>query len=205
MLLDLAARMKTRILTRVEPRLDECFSGGASESAFLGTTVIAARTAAAAARRLLREGAEEILILPEKAVSPHRVLIHWTADSARRPTLAVSASLLRHLAAEAMYVGVLTEEGPSGAGPRGLRALLDARLEARATHGLEMRTELRYGVAAQQLAEHLAEAPHQMLILGLSDPDQLAGEFGQLLQAPAQPVLIVHRRSAGASLGRSAA
>ena len=47
-----------------------------------------------------------------------------------------------------------------------MRALLDARSEAQAAHGLEMRTELRFGDVAQELARRLGEAPGQMLILG---------------------------------------
>ena len=71
------------------------------------------------------------------------MLIHWEDETARPGTLAVSASLLRHVHAEAIYVDVLPENTPNAQRPGGMRALLDARSEAQAVHGLEMRTELR--------------------------------------------------------------
>lgn len=56
-----------------------------------------------------------------------------------------------------------------------------------------MRTELRFGDAAQELAQRLAEAPAQMLILGVSDLDRFAERFGALLDRGRWPVLIVYR------------
>ena len=48
---------------------------------------------------------------------------------------------------------------PAAARPHGMRELLDARSEAQAVHGLEMRTELRFGDVAEELARRLAETP----------------------------------------------
>jgi sulfate/thiosulfate transport system ATP-binding protein len=143
---------------------------------------------------LLARGVEEVLILPERAASPRRVLIHWVDECARRATLAVSASLLRHVSAEAVYVGILPRESTIDAQrPLGMRVLLDARSEAQAVHGLDMRTELRYGDVAHELGAHLAEAREQLLILGISDIGELGGRFASLLAAPSSPLLIVYR------------
>ena len=116
---------------------------------------------------LLQRGAEAVLLLPPQAPSPARVLIHWVDETARRATLAVSASLLRHLSAEAVYVGILPDADEANR-PVGMRALLDARSEAQAVHGLEIRTELGYGDVAVELTRRLAERSDQLLILGVS-------------------------------------
>jgi sulfate transport system ATP-binding protein len=78
--------------------------------------------------------------------------------------------------------------------PIGVRTLLDARSEAQAVHGLEMRTELRFGAAADELLRQLGESPDQMLILGLSDLTALHGDLAALFTVPIpQPLLIVYR------------
>ena len=105
----------------------------------------------------------------------------------------MSASVLRHVTAEAVYVGILPEATRAARRPHGLRALLDARSEAQALHGLEMRTELRFGEVAQELARRLAEAPGQMLIVGVGALEHFAERFGALLDGGRWPVLIVHR------------
>ena len=144
---------------------------------------------------LLKNGAGEVLVLPSVSASPQRVLIHWADDSARRSTLAVAASLLRHVAAEAVYVGILPESvGGESQRPFGVRTLLDARSEAQAVHGLEMRTELRFGAAAEELQRQLSETQDQMLILGVSDPAQLRDIFGTLFTSgTSYPMMIVYR------------
>ena len=76
--------------------------------------------------------------------------------TARRPTLAVAASLLRHVRCGS---GVRRHHAGGRercrSDPFGVRTLLDARSEAQAVHGLEMRTELRFGVAADELRRQL--------------------------------------------------
>jgi sulfate transport system ATP-binding protein len=177
--------MKTRIAKRIDPVLATCH--GNAQTRISGVAVIAAHAKVAKqVEWLLWNGAAEVMVLPSQAVSPQRVLIHWTDDLARRSTLAVAASLLRHVPAEAVYVGILPE-GRSGEGqrPLGVRTLLDARSEAQAVHGLEMRTELRFGAAAEELQRQLSEtAMDQMLILGISDLGQLTREFAPLFAGP---------------------
>ncbi len=198
LLVELATRMKTRVATRVERALeaaDDAQALAGSVVPFAGAAVIASHPDAL--RRiecLLERGAEEVMVLPPNARSPLRVLIHWDDEAVRPATLAVSASLLRHMAAEAVYVDVLPDNTPSAQRPRGMRALLDARSEAQAVHGLEMRTELRFGNVAGELARQLGESPDQLLILGISDIAALAQRFGALLaNGPRWPMLVVYR------------
>jgi hypothetical protein len=192
--------MKTRVSTRVEPKLGMPNADCETPLVFSGTTVIAAHSEVAyQAQWLLQRGAEEILVLPQNAGPPQRVLIHWADEAVRRATLAVSASILRHVSAEAIYIGILPTQTPAAQRPHGMRALLDARSEAQAVHGLEMRTELRFGDVSNELARQLAELPGQMLILGIRGNKDLAERFGSLFADAHWPVLIVHREHEGPS------
>ena len=200
LLVELATRMKTRISGRVEPRFGVSGAACEASAAFAGTTVIRSEPEVAQhAEWLLQRGADEVLVLPQGATAPHRVLIHWADENVRRATLAVSASVLRHVSAEAVYVGILPDDTSEAQRPLGMRQLLDARSEAQAVHGLEMRTELRFGDVTGELARQLAETPGQMLILGVCDIEKLAERFGSLLAAATWPVLIVHREPEGAT------
>jgi sulfate transport system ATP-binding protein len=191
-LVELATRMRTRVATRIEAALCSggSFSGEATAdsgntAAFAGAAVISAHPQTSRdITCLLERGAGEVLVLPPAAASPQRVLIHWVNEQARPGTLAVSASLLRHVHAEATYVDVRPEETPEGQRPGGMRALLDARSEAQAVHGLEMRTELRFGDAAHELASRLGEWPDTLLILGISNIGDLE-RFNGLLSGEA--------------------
>jgi sulfate/thiosulfate transport system ATP-binding protein len=194
LLVELASRMKTRISARVEPMLGipnaECGEG----ALFPGTTVIASQPDVAhQAEWLLKRGADEVLVLPMNASPPQRVLIHWADEAVRSATLAVSASVLRHVSAEAVYIGIMPNMTPTANRPHGMRALLDARSEAQAVHGLEMRTELRFGEVSHELARQLGETPGQMLILGVCEVARLVERFGSLLESARWPVLIVRR------------
>jgi sulfate/thiosulfate transport system ATP-binding protein len=194
LLSELAARMKTRIALRVEPHLGDPATPCERPEPFVGTTVIGAQLdSAQRAEWLLRRGAKDLLVLPAQALAPQRVLIHWLGEAARGATLGMSASVLRHVPAEAVYVGIRPGDGEARAHPPGMRELLDARSEAQAAHGLEIRTELRFGDVADELARRLAEAPGQMLIIGVTDLTRFAERFRALLNGPEWPVLIVQR------------
>jgi hypothetical protein len=197
LLTELANRMKTRIVARAEPAL----ATGADAAAPISGVAVVAPSAATGTQVewLLRNGAAEVLVLPEQLSPPQRVLIHWANDAARRPTLAVAASLLRHVPAEAVYVGILPEGAADSQRPVGMRTLLDARSEAQAMHGLEMRTELRFGSAAEELRRQLHDAPDQMLILGISDLADLHQSFAALFSTPPPFALMVVFRPAGQS------
>jgi len=197
---ELVTRMKTKISTRVEPQLG--LEASTTVTSLPGVAVISGENDALSQTQwLLDRGAAEVFILPSNSVKPQRVLIHWTDDAARRGTLAVAASVLRHVPAEAMYLGILPDSTPETQRPSGMRELLDARSEAQAMHGLDMRTELRFGNVAQELKRQLTQAdedtdevPPQMLILGITDPKQLTRDFSDLFAvAKRSPVLIVCR------------
>ena len=198
LLIELATRMKTRISMRIESMLGVPGTVSADGAEFPGTTVIASQPDVAhQAEWLLKRGADEILILPNHATPPQKVLIHWAEEAVRSATLAVSASVLRHVSAEAVYVGIMPDMTPSAQRPHGMRALLDARSEAQAVHGLEMRTELRFGDVARELSRQLGETPGQMLILGVTEDSRLVERFGALLESARWPVLIVRREHEG--------
>jgi len=194
LLAELVARMKTRIAVRVEPSLGFADEPSQAQGEFFGTTVIAAEgDNTVRAEWLLRRGVKDLLVLPENAAPPQRVLIHWMGDAARSATLAVSASVLRHVPAEAVYLGIFPGSGDSDRHSYGMRELLDARSEAQAAHGLDMRTELHFGDVAQELTRRLAEAPAQMLIVGVTELKHFAAAFRALLEGGRWPVLIVQR------------
>ena len=196
LLSELAARMSTRVSGRVEPALaDSNLDCAKMDRHFSGAAVIASRPDALKnIECLLARGAEEVFVLPQNAPSPQRVLIHWADEAARAATLAVSASLLRHVSAEAVYLDVKPEHTAATERPQGMRALLDARSEAQAVHGLEMRTELHFGDATSELVRRLGESPDQLLILGVSQIAGLAQRFVDLLAAiPRAPLLVVYR------------
>ena len=143
---------------------------------------------------LLQRGACEVLILPEQYMSVTRVLIHWTGEEVRRATLAVAASVLRHVPAEATYLNILPEAETESSKPEGMRELLDARSEAQAVHGLEMRTELHYGETVSLLQRELSQQNSHMLILGVTDQMDVKRRFEELLQqASGCPMLLVFR------------
>jgi len=186
-----------RIATRIEPALATGDPDTKADSAISGVAVIANNGAVAEqVEWLLQNGAAELLVLPSQVATPQRVLIHWADDSARRSTLAVAASLLRHVPAEAVYLGILPADSEDAQRPLGVRTLLDARSEAQAVHGLEMRTELHFGTAAQELHRQLTESPDQMLILGISSLEQLRTEFAPLFTATVPYLLMLVYRPA---------
>jgi len=197
-LVELATRMKTRITSQLEPQLGARTSKEHTLTPLAGVAVIQSTSHAAADLDwLLNHGASEVLLLPDALVQPRRVLIHWTDDTVRHATLAVSASVLRHVAAEATYLNILPKQDEAQKSD-GMRELLDARSTAQAAHGLEMRTELHFGDVASELSKQLATNPEQMLILGVSNVDDVQERFASLLKHSHQfPVMIVYREPQG--------
>jgi sulfate transport system ATP-binding protein len=185
--------LSTRMKTRVGLRAIDGLTG--TPAPFSGVAAIAGGAeASSVVEWLLRHGAAEVLVLPRNAPSPTRVVIHWTDEAARRATLAVAASLLRHVSAEAVYLGIVPESRPGLTRPAPMRALLDARSEAQQSHGLEMRTELAIGETVTELTRNLSAGSAQMLVLGITDIAQAGTAYRSLLAAqPGWPVLIVYR------------
>jgi sulfate transport system ATP-binding protein len=195
-LVDLAMRMRTRITVCVEPELTAHAREVAAACADRGGVAVlaAAPDVVGQIEWLFRQGMGEALVLPAPPANPQRVLIHWLDRTARKGTMAVAASLLRHVAAEAVYVGIMPATTPDSHRSLGMRALLDARSEAQAMHSLDMRTELRFGDIAAELAAQLRESRDQMLILGISDIRQLRERFVAVFAgATAAPILVVYR------------
>jgi sulfate transport system ATP-binding protein len=195
-LVDLAGRMRTRVSVCAEPALRRTNGAERATCADRGGVGVlaAAPDVISQIEWLLHQGVAEALVLPPPPMSPQRVLIHWLDRTARGGTLAVAASLLRHVAAEAIHVGIMPTGTPDSHRSLGMRALLDARSEAQAVHSLDMRTELRFGDIAQELARQLRESPDQMLILGISEIRQIRERFASLFaQLPSPPIMIVYR------------
>jgi sulfate transport system ATP-binding protein len=185
--------LSTRMKTRVSVRAIDGLTG--TPAPFAGVAAIAGGDMAApTVEWLIKHGAGEVLVLPRNAPSPSRVYIHWTDEAVRRATLAVSASLLRHVSAEAVYLGIVPEGAPGSGRAAPMRKLLDARSEAQHSHGLEMRTELAIGEAVTEITRNLSAGTAQMLVLGITDMREAGTAYRSLLAAqPGWPVLIVYR------------
>jgi sulfate transport system ATP-binding protein len=185
----LLSTLGTRMHTRVATRL------GQGDRAPPGMPVIATGAGSSAtAEWLLRHGAVQLLCVPTAAALPTHVVVHPLAPVARRATVSVAASLLRHVAAEAVYLGIHPPDSIERERAEYMRDLLDARSSALSEHGLDMRTELRFGEPAGELERELAVHANSMLVLGVSDPDNIDWSWlGKLLEGqPGRPVLIVN-------------
>jgi sulfate/thiosulfate transport system ATP-binding protein len=147
----------------------------------------------------LRHGAAQLLCVPPTAPLPAHVVIHTLDAEARRAIVPVAASLLRHVAAEAVYLGIHPAAASETDRAARMRDLLDTRSAALAEHGLDMRTELRFGAVGDELQRELATHANSMLVLGTSDPDRIDWTWlGRLLEGqPERPVLIVNASPAG--------
>jgi sulfate transport system ATP-binding protein len=181
----LGARMQTRIGRQV----------GNGHRAPPGMPVLATGPGSAEiARWQLRNGATQLLCLPPSAPLPHHVVIHTLDAGSRRATLAVAASLLRHVAAEAVYLVIHPTVSLEAERAAHMRDLLDARSSALNEHGLDMRTEMRPGNVTEELQRELATSENSMLVLGTSDPDAIRWDWlASVLEGdPARPVLIVN-------------
>jgi sulfate transport system ATP-binding protein len=197
----LSTRMKTRVGVRAIAR--DAREGELALPLSGVAAISAGSQAGETVEWLLRHGTGEVLVLPKNAPSPTRVFIHWTDEAVRRATLAVSASLLRHVTAEAVYLGIVPE-GDAATRGTPMRKLLDARSEAQQTHGLEMRTELAIGETVTEITRNLSTGSAQMLVLGISDITQAGTAYRSLLAAqPGWPVLIVYRQMDRGPLDRA--
>jgi sulfate/thiosulfate transport system ATP-binding protein len=196
--------LSTRMKTRVGLRAIDGLTG--TPAPFAGVAAIAGGTSAATTVEwLLGHGASEVLVLPKNAPSPTRVYIHWTDEAARRATLAVAASLLRHVSAEAVYLGIVPEGRQATGRAAPMRALLDARSDAQQYHGLEMRTELAIGETVSELTRNLSAGAAQMLVLGITDITHAGSAYRSLLAGqPGWPILIVYRPPEGPLESRAA-
>src|SRR5262245_2340305 len=179
----LAARMQTRITIRTSR----------TASAPPGMPVLAAGPGAAGtALWNLAHGASQVLVLPERAELPERIVVLPGAE-AGVGALGVAASLLRHVPAESVLLAIHEAETPERERASRLRILLDARSKALVDHGLDLRTELRFGDPDAELARELGMHASSMLVLGLDSLDDAeTARLKGLLEGPTlRPVLIV--------------
>jgi sulfate transport system ATP-binding protein len=184
----LATRMQTRITTRTKRTV----------SAPPGMPVLAAGPGAAAtALWNLAHGASQILVLPPGSGLPTRIVV-LSGEEAGIDALGVAASLLRHIPAESVLLAVHPATTPDRERASRLRLLLDARSRALVEHGLDLRTELRFGDATGELARELSVDPNSMLVLGLDALGSAETEWlAPLLEGPLlRPVLIVRAAAA---------
>jgi len=183
LLATLATRMQTRI-TMLTTR---------SGSAPPGMPVLAAGPGArATALWNLAHGASQLLVLPVGAQIPTRIVVLPGAE-AGVGALGVAASLLRHIPAESVLLAIHEASTPDRERASRLRLLLDARSTALAEHGLDMRTELRFGDPDTEIERELSVDPNSMLVLGLDSlADRETARLNTLLEGPRlRPVLIV--------------
>jgi hypothetical protein len=136
----------------------------------------------------------QLLCVPPAEILPDHVVIHTLGAESRRATLAVAASLLRHVPAEAIYLGIPATGSPEHERAAQMRDLLDVRSAALSEHGLDMRTELRPGEVAAELQRELESHAHGMVVLGTADPATLPWDWLEtILEGPTpRAVLIVH-------------
>ena len=189
LLATLATRMQTRI-TMLTSR---------SSSAPAGMPVLAAGPGASAtALWNLSHGASQLLVLPVGAQIPTRIVVLPGAE-AGIGALGVAASLLRHIPAESVLLAIHEASTPDRERASRLRLLLDARSTALAEHGLDLRTELRFGDPDMEIERELSVDPNAMLVFGLDSlADAETARLKMLLEGPKlRPVLIV-RATAGA-------
>jgi sulfate transport system ATP-binding protein len=185
LLATLGTRMHTRVATSI----------GRGERAPPGMPAVSTGSGSAQlAEWLLSHGAAQLLCVPPAAPLPSYVVIHTLDADARRATVPVAASLLRHVAAEAVYLGIHPVASIEHDRTTYMRDLLDTRSTALAEHGLDMRTELRLGEVTDELQRELTAHANSMLVLGTSDPGHIDWAWlGKLLEGqPERPVLIVN-------------
>jgi len=150
--------------------------------------------------RVANLGATRILCLPVDAPLPRRALICWIGERARPATLALAASLMRHLPVETTLLG-LTDAGARSERAGAFRRVLDARAEFRAAHGLDINTELHLGTLASRVWGPAAQGEPVVLVVGVEGaPEDLASalstHLGGLPSAPTPcPIFIVHQPS----------
>ena len=179
----LAARMQTRITRRTTR----------TASAPPGMPVLAAGPGASAtALWNLAHGASQILVLPAGAPVPTRIVVVPGAGGGVG-SLGVAASLLRHIPAESVLLAIHEASTPERERASRLRILLDSRSRAQSEHGLDMRTELRFGDPDAELARELAVDPNSMLVIGVDSlDDSESARIRALLEGSQQrPTLVV--------------
>ncbi len=130
--------------------------------------------------RLAGLGATRMLCVPGDPMIPRRVLVHCPSEEARAVTFGVVASLLRHLQAEATLLSIHGRAASRAERAAAFRRLLDARAELRASHGLDVRTEVHIGELVTLTQQLSMSAEPAMLIMGFEGtPEELQAELSE--------------------------
>jgi sulfate/thiosulfate transport system ATP-binding protein len=183
LLATLAARMRCRIDQRI----------GGDGSPPPGLPVLGTSPGVTAvALEYLQRGATQLLVLPDHAQPPTRIVI-LPGTRSRAAALAVSASLLRHFPAQSVLLAVHPASTPERERGVCLRQLLDIRSAALTEHGLDMRTEIRFGAVDEEVGRELAVDPGTLVVIGVDAvEDGIAPGLAQLLEdGQSRPVMFV--------------
>jgi sulfate transport system ATP-binding protein len=167
LLTQLADSMRARVMDENQTPAGETGDGAAAPTPGLVVLASGAQSLPAVSAAI-RRGAERLLCLPEGAGLPHRIVIATDNDAARPATLALVASVMRHLECEATFVSVQDPAAPRSDVAASFRRLLDARSELMASHGLDMRTDVQIGVLDDWLARLAASEDGTLIVLGLN-------------------------------------
>jgi sulfate transport system ATP-binding protein len=131
------------------------------------------------------QGRRRLLFIPPQSQLPRRMLIHCNSEAARPATLALVASVMRHLHAEAIFVSVQSPAAPRSEVTTSFRRLLDARAELQETHGLDIRTDVQIGDLRSWAAQLAASSEPALVVLGLEGSPR---ELERLLRDDLQPL-----------------
>lgn len=158
---------------------------------------------AAAAEWLLRHGALQLLCLPPGLALPRRMVIQTSGDDVRDATMAVAASVLRHVPAEAMLFGSQPLEAPHAERGGYLQLLNELRHVALGQQA-GSKAEPVAGDGDAQLLHQLDVLPGSMLVLGVSAADDLGRDrLARFLEGPvARSVLFVRPFELDVAAGR---
>jgi hypothetical protein len=149
------------------------------------------------ALQLLEQGATQLLVLPPQAEPPMRILI-LPGTQSRTAAIAAAASLLRHFPAQSVLLAVHPASTPERDRGACLRELLDLRSAALGEHGLDLRTELRFGELAEEVARELIGHPDTLVVLGVDDAGTgVAPALAEMLEGgQSRPILFVRAAAA---------
>lgn len=155
------------------------------------------RTAADLAT-ILGGGVRRLLCVPRQALPPRQMIIYCPDHALQVEAMALVASLVRNIKAEAVFVSQLRSQATATERAKALRYLLDTRAEVRARHDLDLRTRLLEEEISGQLEALVKAADPALLVLGLgggrSSVEELLGHrLGWLFESGLSvPLLLAH-------------
>jgi ABC-type Fe3+/spermidine/putrescine transport system ATPase subunit len=115
----------------------------------------------------LSRGSHSMLCIPPDSVLPNRMAICTDGDAARPATLALVASVMRHLPGEVTFVSVQGASATRADVAASFRRLMDARAELIESHGLDIRTDVQVGELDEWLARLSVTEDSTLIVLGL--------------------------------------